>query len=171
MWLCSPFSFSRDLPRYCTSQCSVCKRQITNFSERKKDWAALSPCPLPQLIVKSRSPSQLAQDQSSQFPCSGSSPPKPECTPQTGEYPKEQESAGIKTRQWIGHRIKGLEMRERNRDAGATAVKGPSEPGVIPKMLTLITQEAQQPPTPSHSNGFFPKQNAPKGLKKSEKKG
>lgn len=44
-------------------------------------------------------------------------------------------------------------------------MKGPSMPGVIPKTLTLITQEAQQSPTPSHSTGFFPKQNAPKGLR------
>lgn len=36
VWLCSTFSFSRDLPCYCMSQCSVCKRQITNFSERKR---------------------------------------------------------------------------------------------------------------------------------------
>lgn len=129
----------------------------------------LSPCPLPQLTVKSRSPSHLAQDQSSLFLCSGSRPLKPNCTPQTGEYPKEQESARIKTCQWIGHGIKGLVMRKEQK-CWSHGGERTQHARCYPKNVDPDNPRGSTVTDTLPFNWLFPKQNAPKGLRELGKK-
>lgn len=63
----------------------------------------------------------------------------------------------MKPGQWLGRGIEGSEVREGSGTAGAAAVKGPRNVPDVPR--------ARQPPIPSHTHGFFPKENAPRGLK------